>query len=80
MLKQYRRVFAMFELTRCVFAMLGPLCLKLPPEPNNYQKLQPPCSYRSFALGPVATLTCVVFFNAGMGLLNVSEGFKGLVF
>ena len=137
-LKQYRCVFAMFELTRCVFAMLGPLCLKLPPEPNNCQKtqnprapaaipprgpcvvprcrayhethlqiestrllkfsdvllfclsllnspygvlrfLKPPYSYRSFALGSVATLSCVVFFNAGLSLLNVSESFKGFV-
>ena len=43
-LKQYRCVFAMFELTRCVFAMLGPLCLKLPPEPNNCQKTKNLCA------------------------------------
>ena len=28
----------------------------------------------------MATLTCAVFSNAGLSLLNVSEGFKGFVF
>ena len=34
--------------------------------------IKPPYSYRSFALGSVATLTCVVFFNAAVDSGNLT--------